>query len=124
VNHSPNYEALLCSNVEQGAHASPTPPVPSQKAEITRCTFEVVADSGLGAWETTMRLATLALVHSTTEYCTHVWCRRAHTSVIDPFINNTLQTVTGCLRPTPVDNLLALQAFNLLSFVAKEKHSL
>jgi len=40
----------------------------------------------------------------------------AHTRPIDPTINEALRIVTGCLRPTPVDNLL--------SFVAMEPHCL
>jgi len=44
-------------------------------------------------------------VHSTPEYCAPVWCRSAHTRLIDPAINDALQTVTECLRPTTEDNL-------------------
>ena len=52
-----------------------------------------------------MRTATLALIHSTAEYCAPVWCRSAHTRLIDSTINDALRIVTGCLRPTPADNL-------------------
>jgi len=55
-----------------------------------------------------LRTATLALVHSIAEYCAPVWCRSAHTRFTDPTINNALQIVTGCLRPTPADNLSIL----------------
>ena len=51
------------------------------------------------------RTATLTLFHSATEYCAPVWCRSAHTRLIDPVINDALRIVIGCLRPTPVDNL-------------------
>jgi len=61
--------------------------------------------SGWGAGATTLRNATLALVHSTAENCAPVWCRSAHTSLIDPTINDALRIVTGFLRPTPADNL-------------------
>jgi len=61
--------------------------------------------SGWGAGATTLRTTTLALVHSTAEYCTPVWCRSAHTRLIDPTINDALGIVTGCLRPAPADNL-------------------
>ena len=64
-----------------------------------------LAGSGWGAGATTLRTATLAMVHSTAEYCAPVWCRSAHTRLIDPAINNVLRIVTGCLRPTPADNL-------------------
>jgi len=33
------------------------------------------------------------------------WCCSAHTHLIDPTINDALRIVTGCLRPTPADNL-------------------
>jgi len=52
-----------------------------------------------------LRTATLALVHSTAKYCAPVWCRSAHTRLIDPAINDALRIVTGCLRPAPADNL-------------------
>jgi len=64
-----------------------------------------LAGSGWGAGATTFRTAMLALVHSTAECCAPVWCRSAHTHLIDPTINDALQIVTGCLRPTPVENL-------------------
>jgi len=53
----------------------------------------------------TLRIATLVLVQSTAEYCTPVWCHSAHTHLIDLTINDALRIVTGCLRPTPADNL-------------------
>jgi len=56
----------------------------------------------------TLRTATLALMYSTAVYCAPVWCRSAHTRLIDPTINDALQTVTGCLHPTPADNLPTL----------------
>ena len=63
------------------------------------------AGSGWGCWATTLRTTTLALVHSTAEYCFSVWCRSAHTRLTDPVINDVLRIVTGCLHPTPADNL-------------------
>jgi len=40
--------------------------------------------SGWGTGATALRTVTLALVHSTAEYCAPVWCRSAHTHLIDP----------------------------------------
>jgi len=60
----------------------------------------LLAGSDWGAGTTTLRIATLALVHSTVENCAPVWCRSAHIRLNDP-----LRIVTGCLRPTPADNL-------------------
>jgi len=64
-----------------------------------------LAVSGWGAGATTLRRATLDLVHSTATYCTPISCRGGHTHLIDPTINDALQIVTGCLRLTPTDNL-------------------
>ena len=64
-----------------------------------------LAGSDLGSGATSLRTATLALVNSTAEYCVLVWCRSAHTHLIDPTINDALWIVTWCLRPTPADNL-------------------
>ena len=65
-----------------------------------------LAGSGWGAGATTLQTVTLAMVHSTAEY----WCHIANTRLIDPAINNALRIVTGCLRPTPADNLPILPA--------------
>ena len=67
-----------------------------------------LAGSTWGAGATTLRTATLALVHSAAEYCAPVWCRSAHTRLINKPINDALRIVTGCLRPTPTDNLFVL----------------
>ena len=64
--------------------------------------------SGWGAGSKTLRIATLSLVYSTSEYCAPVWCRSAHTRLIDSVLNDALRIVTGCLRPTPMDHLPVL----------------
>jgi len=69
-----------------------------------------LAGSGWGAEAAMLQVATLVLVHSTAEYWTPVWCRCAQTRLIDPAINDVLRIVTGCLRPTPADNLLIFTA--------------
>ena len=61
--------------------------------------------SGWGAGAKTLRLAALSLVYSTAEYCAPVWCRSAHTRLIDSVLNDALRIVTGCLCPTPTDHL-------------------
>ena len=50
----------------------------------------------------------MSLVYSTAEYCAPVWCRSAHTRLIDSVLNDALRIVTGCLRPTPTDYLPVL----------------
>jgi len=79
----------------------------SLRKKLTSCValLRRLAGSGWGAGATTLRTATLALVHLTAEYCTPVWCRSARTCFIDPTINDALRIVTVCLCPTPADNL-------------------
>ena len=100
------------SNVGQVAHASPTPWVTSQEAVITRHALEATCWLRLDAGATTLRTATLALawtlVHSSAECWAPVWCRSAHSRLTDSAVNDTLQIVTGCLRPTPANNLPTL----------------
>ena len=64
--------------------------------------------SGWGAGAKILRITTLSLVYSAAEYCTPVWCRSAHTRIIDSVLNDALRIVTGCLRPTPTDPLPVL----------------
>ena len=64
--------------------------------------------SGWGVGAKTLRIATLSLVYSVAEYCAPVWCRSAHTRLIDSVLNDALHIVTGCLRPTPTDHLPVL----------------
>ena len=61
--------------------------------------------SGWGAGAKTLRIATLSLVYSTSVYCAPVWCRSAHTRLIDSVLNDALSIVTGCLRPTSTESL-------------------
>ena len=60
-----------------------------------------LAGTGWGASAKTLRTAALSLVCSTAEYCAPVWCRSAHTRLIDSVLNDALRIVTGCLRLTP-----------------------
>ena len=64
--------------------------------------------SGWGADAKTLRIGTLSLVYSTSEYCAPVWCRSAHTRLIDSVLNDALRIVTGCLRPIPTDHISIL----------------
>ena len=52
----------------------------------------------------TLRIAVLFLIYSTAEYSAPAWCRSAHTRLIDSILNDALRIVTGCLRPTPMNN--------------------
>ena len=67
-----------------------------------------LAGSGWGASAKTLRTAALSLVYSTAEYCAPVWCRSAHTRLIDSVLNDAMRIVSGCLLPTPTEYLPVL----------------
>ena len=56
-------------------------------------------------WGTNITNSCRRLIHPTADYCVPVWCRSAHTRLIDPVIDETLSTVIGCLRRTSANNL-------------------
>ena len=80
--------------------------VPLRK-KISSCVtlLRRLVGSGWSAGAKTLHIATLSLVYSTAEYCAPVWCRSAHTRLIDSVLNSALRIVTGCLRPTPTDHI-------------------
>ena len=51
-----------------------------------------------------LRTAALSLICATAEYCGPLWCRSAHTRLIDSVLNDVLRFVTGYLSPTPTDH--------------------
>ena len=77
-----------------------------------------LAGSDWGADANTLRVTTLALVHSSAEHCAPVWCRSIHFGLIDTTIKDALCIVTGCLKWTTYQSWLVS---NLLEFAAKEQ---
>ena len=75
------------------------------KTNFTLGPYEAACQIEMGSQCSCSRNSCLALVYSTAEYCAPVWCFSVHTHIIDMAINDTLHIVTGCLRPTPLDNL-------------------
>ena len=78
--------------------------------------------TGWGASPSTLRTSALALVHAPTEYCAPTWSRSRHTSLLDVSLNCTLRIITGCLQPTPVEQLGGRAAHVLAGFPPAELH--
>ena len=78
------------------------------KAMARTALIRHLAGTSWGASTPTLRTSTLALVYAPAEYCAPVWCRSSHTHLVDVGLNASLRTITGCLRPTPVDQLPVL----------------
>ena len=56
----------------------------------------------------TMRTTALALSYSTAEYITTVWASSVYARNLDPELNHACRSVTGCLKPTNVEDLYLL----------------
>ena len=60
------------------------------------------------AGSSTLRTSALALVYVPVKSCAPTWSRSRHTSLLDVGLNCTLRIMTGCLQPTPLDQLPVL----------------
>ena len=67
-----------------------------------------LANSRWGTNARTIRTTALALCYSTAEYAALVWERSAYAHLLNPELNQACRAITGCLRPTNVENLYLL----------------
>ena len=56
----------------------------------------------------TIRTTALVLCNSTAEYAAPVWERSAYSHLLNPELNQACRAITGCLKPTNVENLYLL----------------
>ena len=56
----------------------------------------------------TIRTTALALCYSVAEYAAPVWARSSHAQKLNPELNSACRAVTGCLKPTNVEDLYLL----------------
>ena len=64
-----------------------------------------LANSRWGTNARTIRTTALALCYSTSEYAAPVWERSAYAHLLNPELNQACRAITGCLKPTNVENL-------------------
>lgn len=55
-----------------------------------------------GAKASTLKTSALSLVYSVAEYCAPVWLNSCHVKTIDTKLNETMRTISGCLKSTPL----------------------
>ena len=72
-----------------------------------------LSNSKWGANASTIRTTALALCYSVTEYAAPVWARSSHAQKLNPELNSACRTVTGCLKPTNVEDLCLLAGIAL-----------
>ena len=65
-------------------------------------------NSKWGANGSTIRTTALALCYSVAEYVVLVWARSSHAQKLNPELNSACRAVTGCLKPTNVEDLYLL----------------
>ena len=66
---------------------------------------------GNSRWGTNARTiitTALALCYSIAEYAAPVWERSAYAHLLNPELNQACRAITGCLKPTNVENLYLL----------------
>ena len=71
----------------------------------------VLKQLGNSSWNSnasTIRTAALSLVFSTGEFCAPVLSNSSNASKIDPILNEACRVITGCLRPTPLEDIYVL----------------
>ena len=67
-----------------------------------------LSSSKWGANASTIRTTALALCYSVAEYAAPVWARSSRAQKLNPELNSACRAVTGCLKPTNVEDLYLL----------------
>ena len=67
-----------------------------------------LANSKWGTAASTIITTALALCYSIAEYAATVWARSTYADILDPELNKACRAITGCLKPTYVEDLYLL----------------
>ena len=67
-----------------------------------------LSSSKWGTYASTIRTTALALGYTVAEYAAPVWAKSAHAYKLDSEINSACRAITGCLKPTNVEELYLL----------------
>ena len=67
-----------------------------------------LANSKRGTSASTIITTVIALCYSIAEYAAPVWARSHHVHVLDSELNTACRAITGCLKPTNVEDLYLL----------------
>ena len=79
------------------------------KVAIRNNLMKKLSNSKWGCNVSTIRTTALSLSYSAAEYTCPVWARSPHASKLDPELNDACRSITGCLRPTTVEELYLLE---------------
>ena len=67
-----------------------------------------LSNSKRGANSSTIRTTTLTLCYYVAEYAATIWVRSSHAQKLNPELNSACRAVTGCLKPTNVEDMYLL----------------
>ena len=70
--------------------------------------LKTLANSRWGTNARTIRTTAHAICYSTAEYAAPVWERSAHAHLLNQELYQAYRAITGCLKPTDVENLYLL----------------
>ena len=70
--------------------------------------FEEISSLKMGNKLSTIRTTALVLYYSIAEYAAPVWARSTYADILEPELNKTCRAITGCLKPTYVEDLYLL----------------
>ena len=76
-----------------------------QKVSFQMALVRKLLETNWGTSFDTLRISTTALVFAPAEYCAPVWCQSALKKTLDVPLNEAMRTVSGCIRPTPLNFL-------------------
>ena len=79
-----------------------------------------LSNSKWGANASTIRTTALALCYSVAEYTAPVWARSSHAQKLNPELNSACRAVTGCLKPTNVEDLYLMTGIALLPDIRRD----
>lgn len=82
-----------------------------KKVEARNGLIRKLTNSKWGAKPTVVRTSAQALCFSVAEYACPVWSRSAHAKKVNISLNETCRIATGCMKPTPLDNLYKAAGF-------------
>ena len=74
----------------------------ANKIAKRNCILRKLCGTSWGASQTVLRTSSLALCYSVAEYCAPVWTRSSHTNRIDVQLRESMRTISGCLKSTPI----------------------
>ena len=77
--------------------------------------LRMLSSSKWGTNASIIKTTSLALSHSVAEYAAPVWARSAHAYKLDSELNSACRAITGCLKPTNVEELYLLSGIAPLS---------